>query len=272
MRTCQRKKTYQHRWLVLCIVSLLSVNIVSAAPFTYTWDVRDLLASDGDTVDLHDDKGRLLKTLPTRQLLRIYAALKGIEKAAEVNAMLVIVDGQAPNAFATKVKGRLLTEQEMAKKREQQASGSGVMARTTGGPPGKVAEDDEAVEINLIGINFAMLDMLGDDMHMAAALIGHELGHIVLDHGEEARQKSRRTASSWRTAEATRYSRENEREADYIGTVWMVEAGFEPQAAVRLQELLYKSQKHRQGGFVGTHPSSTERIAILKSLARRLSR
>ena len=31
----------------------------------------------------------------------------------------------------------------------------------------------------------------------------------------------------------TKYSRDNEREADYLGAIWAVEAGYDPQGAVR---------------------------------------
>ena len=113
-----------------------------------------------------------------------------------------------------------------------------------------------------------MLDMLGLDVHMAAALIGHELGHLKLDHGEDHKTQGR---ADIRTAGNTRYSRDNEREADYLGTIWAVEAGYDPAGAVRLQELIYKKTRHLSGGFSGSHPSSVERITILKSLARRLS-
>ena len=125
------------------------------------------------------------------------------------------------------------------------------------------------MEINIIGINFGMLDLLGLDVHMAAALIGHELGHLKLDHGKDHKNRRR---TDMQTAANTKYSRDNEREADYLGAIWAVEAGYDPQGAVRLQELVYKKTKHLSGGFSGSHPSSIERITKLKSLARRLSR
>ncbi|MGI9229676.1 MAG: M48 family metallopeptidase [Gammaproteobacteria bacterium] len=245
---------------------------VEAAPFRYSWEIHDLLAVDGDSVELRDERGRVLKTLPTRQLLRIYAVMKGIEKAAEVNSLLIIVDGDAPNAFATKTRGVLLSEEDVAKKRAEREKGdASVKAMEDEG--GRRIDEENSVELNVIGINFAMLDLLGDDMHMVAALIGHELGHLVLDHGERSKPH-RRVSDAVRSAESTRYSRDHEREADYIGVVWMVEAGFDPSGAVQLQELIYKASKRRASysAFVGSHPSSTERIAILKSLARRLSK
>ena len=133
----------------------------------------------------------------------------------------------------------------------------------------KPIDEENAVEINIVGINFGMLELLGLDVHMAAALIGHELGHLKLNHGED--NKTRRRTDIM-TASNTKYSRDNEREADYLGAIWAVEAGYDPDGAVRLQELVFKKTKHLSGGFSGSHPSSIERITKLKSLARRLSR
>ena len=47
----------------------------------------------------------------------------------------------------------------------------------------------DAPLIYLVGLNLAMLDMLGNDVHMAAALIGHELAHLKLNHGRERSEK-----------------------------------------------------------------------------------
>ena len=73
------------------------------------------------------------------------------------------------------------------------------------------------------------------------------------------------------SASATKYTRDNERESDYLGAIWSVEAGYDPAGAVRVHEKLYKVNK-RHSGFSGSHPSSIERLTILKSLVRRLSK
>ena len=54
--------------------------------------------------------------------------------------------------------------------------------------------ENDRIIVNVVGINFAMLDFLGTDVHMAAALIGHELAHIKLEHGKN-RDKKRDTAT-----------------------------------------------------------------------------
>ena len=124
----------------------------------------------------------------------------------------------------------------------------------------------DAPLIYLVGLNLAMLDMLGNDVHMAAALIGHELAHLKLNHGRERSEKG-----GGATFEANRFSRDNEREADYLGAVWAHEAGYDLAGAIRLEEALYSLQKRRQGYSV-THPMGIERTLKIKSLARRLGR
>lgn len=252
---------------LLVSAMLVVAGAAAASPFEYTWPLRDLATSDSETVELRDDRGQLLKRIKVDQLLYIYSVAQAMQEVSELKAVILIVDGTAPNAFATKGRAQMVvrdqaSEPQKAKERTTSVRGRPVRDEDP-------ADEADTVEINIIGINFGMLDLLGMDMHMAAALIGHELGHLKLHHGEEAEKHGR---IDMRNAAATRYSRDNERDADYLGAIWAVEAGFDPAGAARLQETLYESTKFRSGVFVGSHPSSTERIAILKSLARRLSK
>jgi len=70
----------------------------------------------------------------------------------------------------------------------------------------------------------------------------------------------------------TGFSREAERDADYLGAIWAVEAGYDPVGAVTLQENLLKSSGSNPLPFLSTHPSGPERIRTLQSLSERLSR
>ena len=127
-------------------------------------------------------------------------------------------------------------------------------------------DKNNTVRLPIVGLNLAMLDMLGNDVHMTAALIGHELAHLKLNHGRERGEKGSNV-----TFEANRFSRDNEREADYLGAVWAHEAGYDLAGAIRLEEALYSLQKRRQGYSI-THPMGIERTVKIKSLARRLGR
>ncbi len=238
------------------IISLLLLFFSNSygAPFTYSWDIKTLASSNADQIELRNERNRLLKKVNTNQLRYLYAVKTSIEQVAEVQTEFIIVDGQQPNAFAGQVQGNR----------------------------------------NVIGINFAMLDILGMDVHATAALIGHEIAHLKLQHGEKTKDKSlsfgimkilggvtlnslgvpaaQKISNLTFTSFETKYSRDNEREADYLGAIWAVEVGYEADGAVRLQEEIYKRSKTSAIPFLSTHPSGPERIATLKALARRLTK
>ena len=195
------------------------------------WRIRDIASAPVEWVKLRDSRDRVIGTIETKQLLLIYSAMTAIQEAAEIDAELFVVQGKEPNAFAT------------------------------------VGKEEQ----NVIGFTFGMLEMIGMDVDAAAGIIGHELAHLKLNHMEERKEAIKNSSTTTFSASATKYTRDNERESDYLGAIWAVEAGYDPAGAVRVHEKLYKLSK-RHVGFSGSHPSSIERITILKSLVRRLSR
>jgi predicted Zn-dependent protease len=219
--------------LIFKTVSLCIFTIQSHAETpTYSWLVSDLLRSPQEQIKLKDEQDRLLQTISTKQIVYLYAAMNSITEVAETQAEFIIITGILPNAFAG------------------------------------LTEDGN----NFIAINFAMLDILDTNMNMAAALIGHELAHLKLRHGETSKKNIEFNRGKEFSAANTRYSRDNERDADYLGTIWSVEAGYDPKGAVTLQEDLYtQSKKVTSSSFNVSHPSSIERITVLKSLVRRLA-
>jgi beta-barrel assembly-enhancing protease len=67
------------------------------------------------------------------------------------------------------------------------------------------------------------------------------------------------------------YSRDTEFEADKVGIKILADAGYDPQAFIRLLEQLEKKTGHSGGGgFSSTHPSAKDRIAKLKAEAEKL--
>lgn len=217
---------------LLVLLSILWLHQGIAAAEPMAWKVRELIQSPQASIELRDQRDQPIRTLEVRQLVYIYAVMSAIEEAAEINSDLYVIAGDNPNAFAAR---------------------------------GKDGE-------NIVAINFGMLDLIGNDVHAAAAILGHELAHQKLNHGADLKKAQTLPASSVFSAAQTKYSRDNEREADYLGMIWAIEAGYDPQGAVRVQEHLYQLSKSRSGSFGGSHPSSIERITVLKSLVRRLSR
>lgn len=141
-----------------------------------------------------------------------------------------------------------------------------------------------------IAVNFGMINMLGKDDEAMAALMGHELAHLYLQHGrqQQDREKNRITSSVAMTfalgmfgipmpvdvtdaatsAVTNSYSRDDEREADQLGVQYMIKAGFDPLGAVHLQEKLSTAAKDTTLAFLSTHPGSAERIENMKRLAQ----
>jgi predicted Zn-dependent protease len=225
-----------HRLSIKSLSLLLLLGVITSVAYAespiYSWQVNELARSPVEKIKLRNEQDRLIKTVSAKQMVYLYAAMSSIADASEINAEFIIVDGELANAFA--------------------------------------ASTEEGQ--NFVAINFAMLEILGTNLDMAAALIGHELAHLKLNHGEISKKNMEQNRGKDFSIANTRYSRDNEREADYLGAIWAVEAGYDPKGAVALQEALYaQSKKILSTSFNVSHPSSIERITVLKSLVRRLT-
>jgi len=71
-----------------------------------------------------------------------------------------------------------------------------------------------------------------------------------------------------------RYGRDAERDSDTFGIQYMVEAGYDPQAAVGLQETFARLSQVRESGWIdglfASHPPSEERVANNQTLVNEL--
>ncbi len=131
-----------------------------------------------------------------------------------------------------------------------------------------------------------ILVMLEDEAELAA-LLGHEAGHVNMRHTAQQMSKSQMSSivvgglsliadiavpglgqvasgigSVGASALLATYSRENEREADALGTEYMVKAGYSPEGMVELMAMLNRLNKHKPSSMetlFSTHPMSDER-------------
>lgn len=135
-----------------------------------------------------------------------------------------------------------------------------------------------------IVINRGLLVGLSSEAEMAAVL-GHETGHVTAKHSLAGYQRAMAAnillagiaigtgGKEWAmdlsgiTASLLNngFSREQEREADWLGIDYMVKAGYNPQGAVRLQEYFYRELEGGRNplfveGLFRTHPFSKERL------------
>jgi predicted Zn-dependent protease len=160
----------------------------------------------------------------------------------------------------------------------------------------QVFKDDTANAFALpggkIGVHTGLLKVAKTDAQLAA-VIGHEVGHVIAEHGNERVSQGLAAQGGLAIAGALTkdspyrglvmgalglgtqvgvllpFSRTQESEADLIGLDLMAKAGFDPQQSVELWKNM-KAESDKAGGgappeFLSTHPSSDSRIKKLKS-------
>jgi predicted Zn-dependent protease len=139
-----------------------------------------------------------------------------------------------------------------------------------------------------IAISLGMVRLLAADQDAWAALFGHELAHLRLDHLHSKQERREKTeiagsiagvvlsviglpfasvAADASVALADRaYSRDDEREADRTGLEYMRRAGFAEAGAISLQQRLLTVGSGTAIPFLSTHPSGEERIENLRKM------
>src|SRR5438046_687794 len=126
-----------------------------------------------------------------------------------------------------------------------------------------------------------------DNEAQLAAVLGHEIGHYLERHSVERLRTVKSTAAFGQflglfgvaglagqvglAAGLSAYSREQEREADRIGTVLMHEAGYDvAQASKSWSNLALEVKARPDGGsrnpLFASHPATDERVATLAEL------
>ncbi len=142
-----------------------------------------------------------------------------------------------------------------------------------------------ALPANKIGVHTGLINLV-DNQDQLAAVIGHEIGHVIAQHSNE--RLSQKTAvdkgvvliSAISRPESTLgkvalsslgvgaqygiilpFSRTHESEADILGLDYMAKAGFDPRESVRLwQKMSAASNGPKPAEFLSTHPSHESRI------------
>lgn len=147
-----------------------------------------------------------------------------------------------------------------------------------------------------IGVYTGLLDV-AETPGQLAAVIGHEVGHVLAQHANErmSLQFATQTGAQLIAALAggdpaqqqtllnllgigTRYgvalpfSRTQETEADIIGLRLMARAGFDPRQAIQLWKNMSAAGGPQPPEFLSTHPSDASRIAELREHLSRTER
>lgn len=134
-----------------------------------------------------------------------------------------------------------------------------------------------------IFITEALLSLLKTEDEVAAVL-GHEVGHVLARHSAEHLAKQQLTqqlvgaviigSGSYETAQLAqiagslinmKHGRNDELESDALGIRLVREAGYDPSAMIRVMQVLEKaSGGSNQPEFASTHPSPANRIARIR--------
>jgi len=147
-----------------------------------------------------------------------------------------------------------------------------------------------------MAINRGLLLELDSEAELAAVL-AHEIIHAAARHGARAVERGMLLEGAMLIAAMAvedtsylpfvvvgaqlgaalitqRYSREAERDADLYGMELMQRAGYDPHAAVTLQETFVRLSEERRSnwlsGMFASHPPSAERVANNRATAERL--
>lgn len=142
-----------------------------------------------------------------------------------------------------------------------------------------------------VGINTGLFKV-AKDQDQLAAVVAHEIGHVVERHHDEriTRQMGAAGAVQLLGAVAGDYgqlatqggsmlaqtgfllpgSRVQETEADVVGQRMMAQAGFDPRAAVGLWQNMIAAGGSRPPQWLSTHPDPQSRISELQARATQL--
>ena len=147
-----------------------------------------------------------------------------------------------------------------------------------------------------IAVNRGLLTELGSEAELAAVL-GHEVVHAAARHGAQNMERSMLLQGAMIAAVigtrnqeyagavlggaqlaagliTQKYGRDAERESDFYGTRYLAEAGYDPQAAVSLQETFVRLSEGRRTnwleGLFASHPPSQERVVNNQALVKTL--
>lgn len=211
------------------------------------WRVRDLALASAPAIELQTSGGKSVLIIKPQTVNKLLLAHLRITRSAGVQAELVIVEEERPNAFVGLVSGR-----------------------------------------RVIAINTAMIQLIGDDIDEFAALLCHETAHWAKGHVDAGTLRSKTIegmgaligsglgmagipAAGLITGIggeliAASFSRDDEREADATSVDYMIFNGFDPTAALRLQETMQALPGGLSLPFLNSHPSGAERVDNFKKL------
>jgi predicted Zn-dependent protease len=136
-----------------------------------------------------------------------------------------------------------------------------------------------------IGVHTGMMELV-DNQDQLAAVLGHEVGHVMARHSNERASQETLVQQGMGMIQQTElgqnplimggfglgakygvlmpYSRTHESEADMIGVDLMAKVGFNPEDSVKLWQKMAQAAQNQPMEFMSTHPAHATRIQQLQ--------
>ncbi len=129
-------------------------------------------------------------------------------------------------------------------------------------------------------VTSGLMEFTRGQPELLAAVVAHEIAHISRRHAAEQIQRqawlglgigvligggtTQQIALLVANLEELGFSRNQERDADTYGAVYLIRAGYNAEAMPRFLERLGQATGDRGGSFFRTHPTSSERVRRLQ--------
>jgi predicted Zn-dependent protease len=203
------------------------------------------------------------------------------------------VDQMGLQAFETIKRDKPVSNNTRLNQIAQCIAGNITQSTTGGRWEVVVFEDDSfnafALPGNKIGVYSGLFKLVGNQDQLAA-VIGHEIGHVLAKHSAERASQELAVSSGMSMVQAMSnpqsplgqaafgmlgigaeygvlmpYGRTQESEADIIGVDLMAKAGFDPRQSINLWQRMGQAMQGQQTvEFMSTHPSHATRIRDLE--------
>jgi predicted Zn-dependent protease len=130
-------------------------------------------------------------------------------------------------------------------------------------------DSDPQAEANIsttVYITRGAIGRLRDEAELAA-LLGHEIGHVVAGHARDAIEEFNRGTST--SPRDVRAERDDEIQADELAVLFTARAGYDPRAVETMLRALAAGDPDEEDAS-DTHPRWTERLARVQAFAMQL--